>query len=237
MQISLVNRICVIAQFATAPNLLVVTTVVFARYVLVKGCQQMCVVNMDHHCPWFCNCIGYQNKKFFFLCLFYAWIGCLDIVLSLLYKYIFASSRSYFSFKYYSPLSFLWQNSSCLISSGVLAFALFLTLTFFGGFHFLLIVWDQTTIEANSFFRNTFFHVDNEKRGKISYFENWCLVMDRKWYLVWILLIDESSGSSLFMQRSLNLSGISYMFKIVDEMMCRNVTASCPRVRVNQILN
>ena len=44
--------------------------------------SQMCVVNMDHHCPWLCNCIGYANKKFFVLFLLYAWLGCLDTTLS-----------------------------------------------------------------------------------------------------------------------------------------------------------
>lgn len=42
----------------------------------------MCVVNMDHHCPWLCNCIGYANKKYFILFLTYAWLGCLDITLT-----------------------------------------------------------------------------------------------------------------------------------------------------------
>ena len=41
----------------------------------------MCVVNMDHHCPWMCNCIGYQNKKFFVLFLFYSWVGSLLVLL------------------------------------------------------------------------------------------------------------------------------------------------------------
>ena len=31
-----------------------------------------CKLGMDHHCPWLCTCIGYFNRKFFMLTLFYS---------------------------------------------------------------------------------------------------------------------------------------------------------------------
>lgn len=52
-----------------------------------KVCQN-CILNMDHHCIWIANCVGLNNRKYFYLFLFYAIMGCLYAFIGLIQKSI-----------------------------------------------------------------------------------------------------------------------------------------------------
>lgn len=42
----------------------------------------MCVLKMDHHCPWINNCVGFNTYKYFLLFLFYAQLYCLFLAVT-----------------------------------------------------------------------------------------------------------------------------------------------------------
>jgi len=44
---------------------------------------KVCVLKMDHHCPWIMNCVGFANHKFFFLLVLYTVLTCLYITATL----------------------------------------------------------------------------------------------------------------------------------------------------------
>ncbi|KAG5519996.1 hypothetical protein PMAC_001072 [Pneumocystis sp. 'macacae'] len=154
-----------------------------------------CVLKMDHHCPWFSNCIGFANYKHFFLFLIYISIYSFYLFISsliILYKFVIIFDGTS------KKISVNWI--LLLVISGVFAITL-------GGFtiwHFFLVFRNLTTIEAlkqthyitnRLNYNNTFeSKIDIGNAFDLGWKKNWNQVMGSN-KILWFLPISKHLGT------------------------------------------
>lgn len=97
---------------------------------------RMCILKMDHHCPWIYNCVGFRNHKYFFLLLFYATIDCHMITWTMLESVKDSVGNE-------TP----FMTSFLLLFGETLAAFIGTLVTVFFGFHIWLMTKAMTTIE------------------------------------------------------------------------------------------
>mmetsp|Transcript_62442 Transcript_62442/g.115963 ORF Transcript_62442/g.115963 Transcript_62442/m.115963 type:complete len:366 (-) Transcript_62442:60-1157(-) len=97
---------------------------------------RLCILKMDHHCPWIYNCVGFHNHKYFFLLLMYSTFNCHLIVWTMYPSVLTALVPT-------EPFIKMF----CLLFGEALAAFLCLLLSFFFTFHIWLMLKAMTTIE------------------------------------------------------------------------------------------
>jgi palmitoyltransferase ZDHHC2/15/20 len=102
---------------------------------------QVCVLNMDHHCPWINNCVGFDNRKAFVLFITYlliALIMAVTVMIIVIIKDCQLIVAGKASFDFNMVLKIL-----LFIFYGTMA----LTLFFFVITHFKSVCHNSTTLE------------------------------------------------------------------------------------------
>ena len=143
-----------------------------------------CVLNMDHHCPWVDNCIGFYNRKYFFQLLFYASIITIYFVFSAAF-YVFHIVMNIINkrLKYNQ----IFDTGIILITyTFTLVFSFIITMFF--KFHIGLVLNNSTTIESLDKE-----HKEENEKFNIGYYENWIQVLGNN-KLLWFIPYECEAG-------------------------------------------
>lgn len=101
---------------------------------------KVCVLKMDHHCPWMNRCVGFENYKYFVLFLSYLWQGCLFVIITCYWQFsevLFHPRRSGMGYAAREKVSLMY----------ITCVSIFFALLILGGFHLYLVLRNKTTIE------------------------------------------------------------------------------------------
>lgn len=128
-----------------------------------SACEK-CILNMDHHCPWVNNCIGFNNRKYFLLLLIYVFLSTYFYWITTAYPvynniiWLFDYFKAYHFSNHFALGQVLLKILSILLL--IVTLILSVLITMFSKFHFKLLFENKTTIE-------------NLEKKKVPYHSEW----------------------------------------------------------------
>lgn len=162
-----------------------------------------CVLKMDHHCPWFDNCIGFYNHRYFFMFCTFITMACIYLISFGFYYY----QHQVYPHKNYNVFSLLtesWMDSDSADSSATQLHHKLTTIEFFvlfaavfgvgglAGFNAFIISNGATNIELR-FVKMPFCGSNNQAPNiyDLGFLNNWKLFLgftDLKSFLLRVVL-------------------------------------------------
>mmetsp|Transcript_22315 Transcript_22315/g.29191 ORF Transcript_22315/g.29191 Transcript_22315/m.29191 type:complete len:338 (-) Transcript_22315:288-1301(-) len=147
-----------------------------------------CVLNMDHHCPWVNNCVGYGNYRYFFLFLFWLEITSVYGFFLLLPAFIETTHNHKVHHKKAPELAFDLDPDASIPLLFILSISIGIAVGILFFWHIFLISSGQSTIE---FYMNQAQRYKAKRRGQIwrnpydiGLTKNWKQIFgSRPWYL------------------------------------------------------
>ena len=106
----------------------------------------LCILNMDHHCPWVNNCIGFYNRKFFIQLLFYFFLTSFFLCITYI-PYSFEIIKTIIETKGKGDFNNIYKNFLILLNNIVLLGFSIVDFNF-TKYHIKLISSNLTTIET-----------------------------------------------------------------------------------------